>query len=261
MIAQSESAHAIHSRTLAHLILRINSAEVWNEPFTHTYFTELFPSDIYDALLANLPPERRYQSGARDPNGRHEVRSFFNLTAVGVRRLPVEGRNLWSGVAAALTDPTLKQALFSRLAPDLMYRYGIDEGEVPDLDGFPRPTLYREIEGYEIPPHPDTLKKVVTMHLYLPSDLSQIDLGTALYQPMPGVEQTRDWQECFTKVKQFEFRPNSGYAFVVNHSLTRQSWHGRERLTEGCGVRNTLLNTFYTEPRYDYAGYLEALPS
>ena len=73
------------------------------------------------------------------------------------------------------------------------------------------------------------------------------------------------WRSRFAVVKQFDFRPNSGYAFVVNNTLLRRSWHGRERLPDGAGVRNTLLNTFYAEQRGEYTGYLptsaEARPS
>jgi hypothetical protein len=39
--------------------------------------------------------------------------------------------------------------------------------------------------------------------------------------------------------------------------LTKKSWHGRERLPEGCGVRNTLLNTFYESDSGLFSGYLK----
>lgn len=238
----------MYARIRAHLLAQIRNAPVWNEPFTHTYLEGLFPADVYELLLTNLPPPNRYWTGPCDRNAASPVRTFYHLNTEGVRRLPVAGRQIWRAVAAALTDPELKRCLYARLAPDLMCRFGGDEADVPGLPGYPRPTLYREIEGYELPPHPDTLKKAVTMHLYLPADLSQVHLGTALYQCDHG--------SCFTSVKQFEFRPNSGYAFVVNDSPFRQSWHGRERLPAGCGVRNTLLNVFYVEPRPGYSGYL-----
>lgn len=117
-----------------------------------------------------------------------------------------------------------------------------------------RPTLYRETEGFEIPPHTDTRRKVVTMHLYLPAGRDQLGLGTALYRRRRLAWTPGEWRRRFEKVKQFPFRPNSGYAFVVNNTLTRKSWHGRETLPPGSGVRNTLLNTFYEEPRGEFAG-------
>lgn len=243
-----ESASDLAARVLAHLLARVRAAPVWNEPFTHTYLEDVFPADVYAALLAHLPPAERYARGANEPNGRHEVRSFYHLTTAGVRRLPDGARDLWRGVASALTDDALKRELYAGLAPDLSYRFGVPEAEVPDLSGHPRPTLYREVSGYELPPHPDTLKKVVTMHLYLPADASQLDLGTALYVRTPA---------GFTKVKQFPFRPNSGYAFAVSDRGARQSWHGRERLPADAGVRHTLLNTFYADPRPGYRGYLD----
>lgn len=256
MPIQLESAHAIYTRVLARLLDRIHAAPVWEEPFSHTYFEELFPADVYTAMLASLPPANVYWTGPNEPNGQHLVRSFYNLTTTALRRFPASSRNLWRGVAAALTDPELRRCLFAKLAPDLMHRFGIARAKVPDLVAHPRPSLYREIEGYELPPHTDTLKKIVTMHLYLPADLSQLLLGTALYERKPGPSSKCDVMAGFTRVKQFEFRPNSGYAFVVNDSSSRQSWHGRERLPGGSGVRNTLLNTFYVECRPGYSGYL-----
>src|SRR5436190_562347 len=91
------------------------------------------------------------------------------------------------------------------------------------LTHLPPPELYRETEGFEIPPHPDTRRKVVTMHLYWPADHSQIDLGTALFRHRLFAWPLSSWQRRFQKVKQFPFQPNSGYAFVVNNTLTKKS--------------------------------------
>jgi hypothetical protein len=252
-----ESAREISARVLTRLLARIRVAAVWNEPFSHAYFEELFPADVYAALLADLPPAEQYWTGPHEPNAPRGVRTFYNLTTDRVRRFPVGCRKVWRGVVAALTDPELKRCLYAKLAPDLIHRYGVEEARVPDLAGHPRPTLYRDVEGFAIPPHPDTLKKVVTLHLFLPADLSQVHLGTSLYRRKPGPHSKSDWQTSFAIARQFEFRPNSGYAFVVNNSPSRQSWHGRERLPAGAGVRNTLLNTFYAEPRQGYSGYME----
>lgn len=258
MSAHPEPAHAVHARVLAHLLARVRAAAVWDEPFGHTYLEDVFPADVYAALLNALPPADRYSAGPTPPDVPAGTRAFYNLTADAVRRFPARCRNLWRGVCAVLTDPEVRRGLYAKLAPDLIHRYGVEEVRVSDLAGHPRPTLYRDSAGYALPPHPDTLKKVVTLHLYLPADLTQIELGTALYRHDPGVSSNRDRRSGFTIVKRFDFRPNTGYAFVVNDGPGRQSWHGREPIPAGSGVRNSLLNTYYAEPRAGYAGYLEA---
>ena len=249
---------AVHQQVLAHLLGRIERTPAIDEPFTHIYFEEILPPALYGRLLASLPEAAAYQTASEkhhlDGEIKGYVRSQFALTTASIPNMPFGHQDLWLGVSAALTDPALKRALFARLGKDLVYRYG--KGEAAELAGYARPTLYRETEGFEIPPHPDTRKKVVTMHFYLPADDSQIDLGTALYRHKLLSLPFGSWKRRFEKVKQFAFRANSAYAFVVNNSLGKRSWHGREKLPAGAGIRNTLLNTFYEEPREGYSGYL-----
>jgi len=257
--ARVESYNSITQSVLDHMIHQINASWAQTQPFGHVYFNDIFPPEIYRELLRNLPAATQYRRSAerhhRGEAGGY-VRSQFALTWAGVNQLPARQRAFWRGIAAALTAPELKRALYAKLEADLAYRYGVTKERVTDLDGFSRPTLYREVEGFEIPPHPDTRKKVVTMHLYLPADSSQGDLGTALYRRRLLAWPFGAWQKRFDKMKQFEFRPNSGYAFVVNNTLFKKSWHGRERLRPGAGIRNTLLNTFYEAPRNEFGDYL-----
>jgi len=251
-----DPACAIAARVLDHFLARIAATAAIQEPFSHIYLEDLFPADIYSRLLAALPNPDIYDTAAERYRGDTGfVRRQLALTTVAVDQIPDPA--LWRGIAAALSAPELKQAMFARLAPDLAYRYGIAADAVPDLPGYTRPTLYRETDGFEIPPHPDTRKKVVTMHLYLPADESQLGLGTALYRRKLLALPAGPWRWRFEKVKQFPFKPNSAYAFAVNNTLMKRSWHGRERLPAGCGVRNTLLNTFYAEPRAEFTGYLD----
>jgi hypothetical protein len=256
---QTKKFRNLSETVLHHLVARINATPAIFEPFAHIYLEDVFPADIYDRVLHSLPPEEMYARAAERHygNGQH-VRSMFALSNADLPRLPEEQRDLWRAIAAALTAPSLKQAMFAKLAKDLVIRYGVTEGSAFLLPGYSRPTLYRETQGFEIPPHPDTRKKVVTMHLYLPEDRSQLDLGTALYRRRLLAWPFGSWQGKFEKVKQFNFQPNSGYAFVVNNKISRKSWHGREKLPPDAGVRNTLLNTFYETPRESFLGYHEA---
>ncbi|HXD86136.1 MAG TPA: hypothetical protein VN641_06565 [Urbifossiella sp.] len=252
-------AASIYERVLGHLLQRIAVAKAETHPFTHVYFENLFPTDLYARMLDALPEPSLYSAAAERHYGDavgSSVRWMYGLSRDGLSKLPSAIGDLWRGIAAALADQEVKRAVFAKLAPDLVYRYGVPAAAVPNLAGYSRPTLYREVDGFEIPPHPDTRKKIVTMHLYFPGDFSQVDLGTALYRRRSLALPLGSWQRRFEKVKQFEFRPNSGYAFVVNNTLAKRSWHGRERLPEGAGVRNTLLNTFYAEERDGFSGYL-----
>jgi hypothetical protein len=253
--------HEISCRVLEHLLQRIDCTPAVDTPFAHIYLEDVFPPELYARLVSLFPAPELYQGAAERHYGKAEgefVRSMFLLTPTNLASLSADQQALWWGIAVALTAPELKVAMFAKMAGDLAFRYGVPRNQVGQLAGYSRPTLYRETEGFEIAPHPDTRKKVVTMHLYLPTDESQTDLGTALYQRNFLGWPLGNWKHRFTKVKQFAFRPNSGYAFVVNNKLTKKSWHGREKLPTGAGVRNTLLNTFYESPREGFTAYRAA---
>jgi hypothetical protein len=256
MSAQIGSRQGICSQALEHLLQRIARTPALDEPFSHIYLEEVLPQNLYQRVVSLLPDPKLYVAAAeRHYNNDGFTRGVFQLTPPQLAILPAAQRVLWTGLAAALTAPELKRAIFAKLHKDLSFRYSVATSQVPELAGFARPTLYRETAGFEIPPHPDTRKKVVTMHLYFPVDRSQLDLGTALYQRKLAAWPFGTWHNRFVKVKQFAFQPNSAYAFVVNNTLTKKSWHGREELPAGAGVRNTLLNTFYDTAREEFASY------
>ena len=235
------SGQEIAGRVLDHLLGRVEATPALHEPFSHIYLEEVFPGDVYEQLLRHLPdPDLYTHAHERYAQGQDDtVRSMFALTPEKLSRLDPAQQELFRGVAAALTAPELKRAMYTKLARDLAFRYGVSEEQVPELAGYSRPTLYRETDGFEIPPHPDTRKKIVTMHLYWPADRSQLDLGTALYRRKVLAWPFGGWQNRFAKVKQFPFQPNSGYAFVVNNTLTRKSWHGANGFPRApaCGTR------------------------
>ena len=167
--------------------------------------------------------------------------------------LPAPQRELWEGIAAALFAPELKTAVFGKLATDLAARFGVGRDEVSKIVSFSKPSLFRDLDGYEIAPHPDGRAKIVTMQLYLPRDRTQLELGTALYRRrLTSLKGLYSWHGRFEKVKQFVFAPNTGYAFAVSNSWSKKSWHGRESLPAGCGVRNTLLNIYFARDDRQY---------
>src|SRR5215475_4962985 len=226
----------------SHLINVLTAAQLEREPFCHIYIQRMFPSEVYSLLLRNLPPKDLYtplnpRKWVRADGS--STRDIFFLTADNLARLSLESAGLWSMFVRAVTDDQFKRAVFAKLAPDLAQRFGVAEDAVPDIECGHEIMLVRDTEDYVIKPHPDGLNKFVTFQFYLPSDETQLELGTSLFRRRRGI-----FRSHFEEVKGFPFRPNSAYAFPVSESPDRTSWHGRERLSGFTGVRNTLMLLF-----------------
>jgi hypothetical protein len=93
--------------------------------------------------------------------------------------------------------------------------------------------LFRDFSGYKINPHPDSSKKACTVQFYLPSDNSQVELGTSFYDQNGGT---------FDEIIKIPFLPNTGYAFKV----TENSYHGAN-LPKFTKPRDTLILTYYKD--------------
>jgi hypothetical protein len=247
---------SLASAMLSHMLTRLEDTAVHDKPYSHFYVERFFPNDVYDEMMRLLPAAKCYKALSIEKHQNTlgaSTRDVLPLNEEGLNRLPREQHELWGAVAAALVAPELKRAVFRKLATDLAHRFGLAQDRVPEIVSYTRPSLFRDLEGYEIAPHPDGRAKIVTMQLYLPIDRSQLHLGTAVYsRALTSLKGLVSWRGRFRKVKQFAFQPNSGYAFAVSNSLGRKSWHGREAIPPGSGVRNSILNIFFAEPDRTY---------
>ena len=239
---------------LSHMLDSVDKAETCDKPFSHFFVRQVFPPQLYAEMLGNLPDPTAYQPiyGKQLPDGKYP-RTYYQLDREGLSALPSDQRQIWTGVVEAVLSEEFKAHVFRQLRRDLANRFGTDD--VTAIEASPRPRIVRDTAGYRIPPHPDTRKKAVTMMIYLPSDESQNDLGTSLYKISPTLKSRTSGSGWFKEVKRFPFLPNSGFAFAVSNSLRKKSWHGRERLSDDAGVRNSLVTTFYLPGTVDYERY------
>ena len=246
----------VASYILDHMLDRLDRTPVCDSPYSHFYMDGIFPDDVYAQMMANMPAPSLYKplSATKHRNEQGvSTRDVFPLSGSGTAVLPEPQRKLWEGVATALAAQELKRMVFRKLSADLSLRFGVRREAVEEIVSYTKPSLFRDLEGYEIPPHPDGRAKIVTMQLYLPVDRSQLNLGTAVYKrSLTSLKGLFSWHGRFEKVKQFAFLPNSGYAFAVSNSFSRKSWHGREQLPPGSGVRNSILNIFFATPDRNY---------
>lgn len=115
----------------------------------------------------------------------------------------------------------------------LLNKFGIiDRGYTEDL------LLVRDLPGYSIPPHTDSLNKVVTVLIYLAEDNTMENEGTSIYVPKKKGFICKTGKhhkfEDFEKIKTMPFRPNSMFAFA----RTDNSFHG---VSPSKHIRNVLL--------------------
>jgi len=248
MIAEAFSRESVRARSLENMIAAVSETTLSCEPFPHFITASFFPADIYARILRGLPAAERYEpvSYARHANPDGSSNRFrFSLTNEALDALPSAQASTWLGIRDALGSPALRAAIYEKLSPGLIYRYGVKPEEVRDLPGYPVPELFRETSGYMIKPHPDTRRKVVTMQVALPRDESQKDLGTEFYELSPRLRDLVTAPHGFRTVKRVPFLPNVCYAFTVLNSILWRSWHGRSMLGDCPGGRNSLLNIYY----------------
>jgi hypothetical protein len=239
--ATTTSNSDLTDELIAHAVASIEAADHFPLPYPHIFFRNFFPADFYRDLIGNIPTQ------GYDPITGTGTRMALRLYGDNLDKIDPELRTAWGAASAMLTSNEVERAIRIKLNDGLEIRARGDK--VPgaaDLKLVAKPVVYRDTDGYQIKPHPDTRKKVVTMQLYCPPDTSQEALGTTLYQAsLKGLMHVGSY--CLEPVKTIPFIPNVGYAFVVlkaYHSLTKMSWHGRPAIKTD-QPRISILNTFY----------------
>ena len=241
-LAKTESS-SLTCELITHAVASIEAADRFSLPFPHIFFRDFFPRDFYADLIKSIP------SQGYDPITDDGTRTALRLYGDNIGKVESELRGMWAAVSETLTSSEVESAIRHQLHEGLEIRARGDKVKsVDDLRLVAKPVLYSDKDGYQIKPHPDARKKVVTMQLYCPADESQRELGTTLYQAsLKGLLNVGSYG--LEPVKTLPFLPNVGYAFVVlkaYHSLMKMSWHGRPKITTPIErPRVSLLNTFY----------------
>jgi hypothetical protein len=241
--AKAETAGGLTQELIDHAVASIDAADRFSLPFPHIFFRDFFPKPFYAELIRSIPTE------GYDPITGTGTRMALRLYGDNVDKVDAGVRDMWAAVSQTLTSPEVEAAIRRQLHEGLEIRARGDKlASVEDLRLVAKPVLYSDKDGYQIKPHPDARKKVVTMQLYCPADESQRELGTTLYQAsLKGLLNVGSYG--LEPVKTMPFLPNVGYAFVVlkaYHSLMKMSWHGRPKIHTAIEQpRVSVLNTFY----------------
>jgi hypothetical protein len=223
-------------RLIERVVTSVETAPAVETPFLHLRLGEVFPDDIYAALLQAMPAVANYRpmSGRtkRDYTGNGAPnRVKIDLFPEYLRHLPSNKHAIWSVVGQALRSAPVKAAFVRRLALDLERRFGPSYAKV---DLYPIPILTRDIPGYRISPHQDTHWKAITVQLYLPPDDSISHVGTVFHERRP---------EGLQRSARMSFSPNTGYAFAVGG----ETWHSVDPVGPEVSSRDSILLTYFTD--------------
>ena len=216
----------------------VRNARVDVDPFYHLEFDRVFPPGFYGEMLRTLPEEKDYRTmsgkskmGSTRPDGK-PTRAKIDLFPEYIRHLPEEKFAVWDAVGRALRSDKVRSAIIQKLGPGLQKRFGENFANV---GMYPVPILTRDIPGYRVFKHTDSLWKGITVQLYLPSDNSNIDIGTFFHDCLPDGTTPRK--------KQMLFSPNSGYAFAVDE----RSWHSAKPVGPEVKTRDSILLTYFVD--------------
>ena len=218
------------------LVARVETSRLETEPFDHVYMEGVFPPAYYRRLLDRLPDTARYRElthrDAMQPDG-HSARRKFYLFPEHVMLLPAEQRAFWRELSHTLCSRALQDAFTRKFRGALERRFG---RPIERLSLYPVPMLVRDLGGYRLGIHGDSLGKAITVQFYLPRDEAQAHLGTIFHEGRDG--------EAAQRTKRLAFRPATGYAFPV---VYHESWHSVGRTSEADGERNSLMLTYYVQ--------------
>lgn len=223
-------------------------------PYPHFYVPEVFPADFYQRIQQNLPDPAAMIpiEQARAVRG-YKERFVLGLDDSHLATLPDAKRVFWEELRGWLIGDRFKALVMSKFKPFIDQRFGGNA----DVRFHDEGLLVQDITDYNLGPHTDAPRKVVTMLFYLPSDESQRHLGTSIYVPKdsefrcPGGPHYK--RDQFVRMHTNPFAPNSLFAFFK----TDNSFHGVEPVADPDCRRWLLLYDIYV---HDVARITPASP-
>jgi hypothetical protein len=214
--------------TLSQLLSTLDRTPVIPSPFLHLEFDNLFPGDVYAALIRSLPDVAQYRGMPSLRGENNEFTRFkFDLMREYLMYLPAERRKVLLDVSDALRSRDVAELLKEKFRDVLEARFG---HSIDRIKMYPIPTLMRDHSGIALKPHTDTFSKVITLQCYLPPDEQQQSLGTH-FHASPSAE----------AVKRIPFVPNHAYAFPVHD----RSFHSVPTLSGLTRPRDSLMLLYY----------------
>lgn len=199
-------------------------------PYPHLYINNIFTDSFYSQIINHLPhfDQLKTLSDVRPVHkGAYEERFALNLDDKSLGVLSDKNYLFWSNFRKQFLSGGIKNFLLTTKFSAYV------EARFPDfkeLYFYDELLLINDTLNYSLGPHTDSPKKVMSFLFYLPSDESQIELGTSIYIPKDGsftcAGLTHHLHDDFIKIHTNDFLPNSVFGFIKCNN----SFHGVEKI-------------------------------
>jgi hypothetical protein len=201
---------------------QINAVEVQLEPYPMFSVDGIFPDGFYWKILEHLPPQEFYDY-SKDPAyqvlGQETKRGniYFDKPEQ-FDPLPDAYRAFWGKLTSPEVTVALINCFLAKLQPYLnVPAEAVQDGQVADVRG--RWMLSRDLPGYDLPPHVDSVQKLVSVLFYLPDEENESSYGTCFLAPKPDCDkvlyrQNRYEREDFDLLHRLKFHQNTVHAFA-----------------------------------------------
>jgi len=172
-----------------------------------------------------------------------------------------EGGEFWQSFRMMMSDRRLLRKLIERIVPHLR---GMRTDLKPPIRVQSDLLLQIDTDGFNLSPHLDSWRKLLSMVFYLPHDDSRPELGTSVFTPRPefvhahpdlGRKFFGEYYpfEQFNETYRAPFVPNSVFGFVV----TPLAFHGVQEVKNAGGWRRNILMNLYHQYEAPYQSVLK----
>lgn len=233
-------------------------SEMQTTPFNYSICDQIFPSDYYEEILNHLPSSDKYfQDSDRVFNNRLRLwvghnesikcDAFKNKCSLcqGWNGNNIRNDSFWKELLEFLVSDEMLELWIKKYEKLLIERHKdkfemLKEKRKFTLSGY----LNRDTNGYKIGPHLDTLKKSITIIIYLPSTDELKEYGTTLCKPKNEYPKHKGGHhefDKFTDISMIECIPNRCADFLVDLN----SWHCVHEIKKDIQRNSIQLNIYH----------------
>ena len=162
-------------------------AKVVGRPFSFFEMSDFIPQEYYRSFISALPSLDLYKPLMHKKTLKNGSPTRFELSlaleegAMGLRSIFAEGE-VAIEIVEALCSEKFKSLLLGKFESD--------------LDVTPYPHLYKDLAGFNLPPHTDIAEKAITFGWYLPENDKHKESGLRLFVESDG--KLKEFKKSFT---------------------------------------------------------------